>query len=109
MQLTDTQLVILSAASQRDDRLVEPPAKLKGATAQKVIGKLLEEGLLEETRARGSMPIWRRDDDGPKALRITKLGLKAIQLDDAAAADGDADVASVPTPAEDAASPHRKK
>jgi hypothetical protein len=34
--------------------------------------------LLEEVRAGGSLPVWRRDDDsGPMALRITKTGLAA--------------------------------
>jgi hypothetical protein len=32
-KLTDTQLIILSAASQRDDRGVELPANLKGGSS----------------------------------------------------------------------------
>ena len=84
MKLTDTQLVLLSAASQRDDRAVELPANLKGGAAHKVVAKLLTEGLVEEIRARGSLPVWRRDEnEGAFALRITKRGLKAIQVDDA--------------------------
>jgi hypothetical protein len=47
VKLTDTQLVILSAASQREDRGVELPPNLKGGAAQKVASKLLDEGLLE--------------------------------------------------------------
>ena len=77
--LTDTQLVILSAASQRDDRGVELPANVKGEAARKVLDKLIRAGLLEEFRAAGSLPVWRRDDDsGPMALRITETGLEAI-------------------------------
>ena len=84
MKLTDTQLVLLSAASQREDRAVELPANLKGGAAHKVVAKLLTEGLVEEIRARGSLPVWRRDEnEGAFALRITKRGLKAIQVDDA--------------------------
>ena len=84
MKLTDTQLVLLSAASQREDHAVELPANLKGGAANKVIGKLLTEDLLEEIQANGSLPIWRRDEtEGPFALRITKHGLKAIQVEDA--------------------------
>ena len=84
MKLTDTQLVLLSAASQREDRAVELPANLKGGAAHKVVAKLLTEGLVEEVRARGSFAVWRRDDaEGAFALRITKRGLKAIQVDDA--------------------------
>src|SRR5215207_10055693 len=78
-RLTDTQLVILSAASQRDDRGVELPANVKGETARKAVDKLIRAGLLEEVRAAGSLPVWRRDDDsGPMALRITKNGLETI-------------------------------
>ena len=43
MKLTDTQLVLLSAAAQRQDGAVELGPKLKGGASQKVIGKLLSE------------------------------------------------------------------
>jgi hypothetical protein len=87
-KLTDTQLILLSAASQRDDRGVELPADLKGGAARKVVDKLIRAGLLEEVRVRGSLPQWRRDDDnGPLGLRITKHGLEAVGVKDAAAAD----------------------
>ena len=83
MKLTDTQLVLLSAASQRDDRAIEFPANLKGGAARKVVAKLLAGGLVEEISARGSLPVWRRDDtEGALALRITKRGLNAIQVED---------------------------
>jgi hypothetical protein len=96
MKLTDTQLVLLSAASQREDRAIELPVSLKGGAAHKVVGKLLTDGLLEEIRASGDLPVWRRDDEhGSRALRITKRGLSAIQVEDdqgpterAAAGDG---------------------
>src|SRR5262245_14715797 len=86
-RLTDTQLVILSAASQRDDRGVELPASFKGEAALKLVEKLIRAGLLEEIGASGSLPVWRRDDDsGPMALRITKSGLEAIEVGDEATA-----------------------
>ncbi len=40
-KLTDTQLIILSTASQRDDRGVELPANLKGGAPRKAVDKLL--------------------------------------------------------------------
>jgi hypothetical protein len=80
-KLTDTQLVILSAASQREDRGIVLPANLKGGAAQKLVAKLIELGLVEEIRARGDLPVWRRDDEKPMALRITKRGLKAIAVE----------------------------
>src|SRR5258707_9993079 len=73
VKLTDTQLLLLSAASQRDDRALEPSPKLTGGAAGNVVAKLLTEGLVEEVRARGSIPVWRRDDDGPRALRMPAL------------------------------------
>jgi hypothetical protein len=81
MKLTDTQLVLLSAASQRADHAIELPANLKGGAAQKVLAKLMTEGLVEEIRARKDLPVWRRDDEGSFALRITNRGLQAIQVD----------------------------
>ena len=82
MKLTDTQLVLLSAASQREDGSVEIPPNLKGGPAHRVVGKLLSERLLEEIPARCGLPIWRRDaGNGPVALHITKRGLAAIQVD----------------------------
>jgi hypothetical protein len=78
-RLTDTQLVILSAASRREDRGVEPPANVQGKAAGKVVAKLIRAGLLEEVEASGSLPVWRRDDEsGAVALRITSAGLAAI-------------------------------
>ncbi len=55
MKLTDTQLVLLSAASQRDDRALERPSNLTGGAAGKVVAKLLTEGLIEEIQSRGSL------------------------------------------------------
>src|SRR5260221_6192417 len=86
-RLSDTQLIILSAASQREDRGVELPANLKGEAARKAVAKLIRAGLLKEVRAGGSLPVWRRDDDsGAIALRITKNGLEAIDVEDEATA-----------------------
>ncbi len=99
-KLIDTQLIILSAASQRDDRGVKLPANLKGEAARKVVVKLIGAGLLEEVRATGSLPVWRRDDErGPIALCITKNGLEAINVEGAAkAAPKESSVRHFPTP-----------
>jgi len=86
-RLTDTQLIILSAASQREDRGVEPPANVQGKAAGKVVAKLVRAGLLEEIKASGSLPVWRRDDEsGAVALRITSAGLAVIDAADKAIA-----------------------
>jgi hypothetical protein len=81
MKLTDTQLILLSAASQREDGAIELTPNLKGAASHKVVRKLLSEGLIEEIAAGGSLPVWRRDDRNEAlALRITNEGLAAIQV-----------------------------
>ena len=71
-KLTDTQLVLLSAAAQHPEGAIELASDLKGGAAKKTIGKLLRDGLIEEIPAIGALPVWRRDDDaGALALRIT--------------------------------------
>src|SRR5258705_11657180 len=46
VKLTDTQLLLLSAASQRHDRGLEPSPKLTGGPAGKDVAKALTEGLV---------------------------------------------------------------
>ncbi len=81
-KLTDTQLVLLSAAAQHPQGAVELRSDRKGSATKKVVGKLLRDGLIEEIPARGSLPAWRRDDDaGALALRITPHGFAAIGIE----------------------------
>src|SRR6266566_64923 len=87
MKLSDTQLLILSSASQRTDHAAVLPASLKGCAAKKVVDRLLKEKLVQELRAKDDMPVWRRGDDNrPYSLRITEAGLRAIEVDDVAEA-----------------------
>jgi hypothetical protein len=98
VKLTDTQLVLLSAASQRDDRALERPTNLTGGAAGKVIGRLLTEGLIEEVNSRGALPVWRRDQTGARSLRITRKGVEAIGIDEGCeAADDTAKKPAVPS------------
>ena len=82
-KLTDTQLVILSAASQREDRCLVAPKTLKGGATQKVAAKLLAAGLVREIKAKPGMAIWRRGEEASQAysLKLTAAGLKAIAVD----------------------------
>src|SRR5712691_11150364 len=113
MRLSDTQRLILSSASQRTDHAVVLPANLKGSAAKKVIDKLLNEKLLQELRAKDDMPVWRRGDDNrPYSLRITKAGLKAIEVEDVAEASdniaaADPDEVAVPNMSTQAKSSER--
>ena len=89
-KLSDTQLVILSAAAQRKDRNVLPlPGSLRGGAAAKVVGALLKRGLIAEmatdsqTKADAALNrIWRNDEDGRAILlHITDAGLAAIGVE----------------------------
>ena len=84
-RLSDTQLVILSSASRRDDSGVDLPANVTGEALRRAVDKLIRTGLLEEVSANGSLLAWRRDAEaGPMALRITQQGLEAIGVKDVA-------------------------
>jgi hypothetical protein len=64
-KLSDTQLIILSAACQRPGRQVLPlPDRLKGGAAQKVVTSLAAKGLIEEVEAKRGDPVWRQTGDG---------------------------------------------
>ena len=79
--LTSTQLVLLSAAAQREDGAIELAPNLKGGAADKVVSKLLRDGLIEEIPARGALPIWRRDEEKEAALRIIGIGERRALLE----------------------------
>jgi Protein of unknown function (DUF3489) len=81
-KLSDTQLMLLSAAAQRDDLCLTPRPNLKGGAAHKVAEKLLAAGFVAEVPAKVGAPIWRRDEENqPYALKATTAGLKAIGVD----------------------------
>jgi hypothetical protein len=82
IKFNDTQLVLLSAASQRDDHCLVPPTGPKRGQAQKAIVKLIEAGVMKEIRAKGGAPIWRRDEEKGHtyALKLTTAGVKMIAV-----------------------------
>jgi hypothetical protein len=84
IKLTDTQLIILSAAARREDRCLVAPPKLKGGAAQKFAAKLLAARLVREIKARPGMPAWRRDEAAGRfySLKLTAAGLNAIAAED---------------------------
>jgi len=83
VKLNDAQLVMMSAAAQREDRCLAAPDRLKGAAVSKVSAKLVKLGLAREIRAKPGTPIWRRDEAGLAfALKLTAAGLKAIAVDE---------------------------
>ncbi len=84
-KLSDSQLVILSAAARRQDDAVLPlPRSLKvnKAAATTVLKSLLKKGLLKERPAAADEPHWRETRDGGRtALVIADAGLQAIGVE----------------------------
>jgi hypothetical protein len=87
-KLTDSQLIVLSAATAREGGLAVVPAKMTKAAAAKVGSSLIARKLMREVKAKPGMPVWRHDDDGrPISLMLTKAGRKAIGAEEAAASE----------------------
>ena len=82
-KLTDTQLMVLSAASQRTTlNLLPMPNHLKGGAIPKVLHVLLTGGLVAEVEAVEGEPVWRRTDDGRETrLILTNAGLAALGIE----------------------------
>ena len=91
--LSDTQLVILSAAAQRDDGAVLPlpySIKLQGGALNKVMDSL---------RKRGLIITWTPTDDDRPAPVLTREGMVAIGVED------EEDASEGATPADTGATP----
>ena len=95
MQLTDTQIVVLTAAVARDDGSILPlPQNIRGGTVAKVCAALVAKGLAAEVEAKRGDPIWGEAGDGPAVTLIAtaaafeKLGVDhpqaATQVDNPA-------------------------
>ncbi len=84
-KLSDSQLVILSAAARHQDGTVLPlPRSLKvnKAAATTVLKSLLKKGLVAERPAATDEAHWRETRDGGRtALAIADAGLQAIGVD----------------------------
>jgi hypothetical protein len=86
-KLSDTQLVILSAAAGRPRGRVLPlTVALKGAAVGKVVDSLIAKGLIEETAATAKDARWRDAEEGAITLRITRAGIRIINAEDEGAA-----------------------
>jgi DNA-binding MarR family transcriptional regulator len=80
-KLTESQLVILSAAAQRDDGAILPlpkTVKLNKGAATLVLKSLLRQGLVAERPAGAEDETWRESDDKRLTLMIADAGLAAI-------------------------------
>jgi hypothetical protein len=98
-QLSDSQLVVLTAACQRPDRSVFPvTAKLKGIAAGNVLKSLLKKQLIKEIRAKREDTAWRDDEQhGRMTLVVTPAAFAALGIDAAdEATEPKPDVAAAP-------------
>ena len=102
-QLSDSQLVVLTAACQRPDRCVFPvTAKLKGNAAGNVLKSLLNKGLIKEVRAKRDDTVWRHDEErGRMTLVATKAAFAALGID-AQETPAEDETESAPNDTEDA-------
>jgi hypothetical protein len=81
-RLTDTQLIVLSRATQRDDGIATPPANMRGGGLAKVSQALVDRKLMSLIRTKPGMPIWRIDsEDRPFSLVITAAGRKITKVE----------------------------
>jgi hypothetical protein len=89
-KLTDTQLVILSAACQRADGSVLPlpkSLKLNKAVAGMVLQSLLKAKLAIQTPAEAGEAVWREDGETKFTLKITESALKRLNVPVSAATE----------------------
>jgi hypothetical protein len=104
-KLSDTQLVILSAACQRDDRMVLPlPKRMGGQTPNLAAGNsiksMLKNGLIEEVDAKLGDPVWRETGDGHGVtLSVTEAAFEALGIGTGAEAKADGNTTAKPAKA----------
>lgn len=88
-KLTDTQLIVLSAAAARGGIAVVP-ARMNKAAASKVGASLVKRKLMREVRSKPGLPVWREDQDGrPISMMITRAGREAIGVEEGGPAEAE--------------------
>ena len=104
-KLSDTQLIILSNACQREDRIFDDASfHLKGGALQKVVGALVAKRLLEVDNTQGTLSVLRATDAAFEAV-----GIEAPSNDGAVKANLPTDtVASQPATDRATAAPARR-
>ena len=82
MHLTDTHLVLFSAAAQREDKLLVRPGKLGAKAADKLAARFVAAGLVETIVVTLEQPYWQINQDSePVGLRATRSGLDALGIE----------------------------
>ena len=94
-KLNDTQLVILSSASQREDGLAVLPEGVRAASVKAAVIRLTKLGFLKQVRVKRDQPHWLTDEEGRRiGLKITTAGSAAIGVGD----DGKGEEQPAPEP-----------
>ena len=75
-KLNDTQLVILSSASQREDGLAVLPEGMRAASVKAAVIRLSKLGFLKQVRIKRDQPHWLTDEGG-HADRAAEFGRRA--------------------------------
>src|SRR4051812_32639948 len=82
-KLNDTQLVILSSASQREDGFAVLPEGVRAASVKAAVIRLTKLGFLKQVRVKRDQPHWSSDEEGRRiGLKITNAGSAAIGAGD---------------------------
>src|SRR5215211_1090661 len=94
-KLNDTQLVILSSASQREDGFAVLPDGVRAASVKAAVIRLSKLGFLKQVRVKRDQPHWLTDEEGKRiGLKITTAGSAAIGVGD----DGKGEEQPAPEP-----------
>ena len=80
-RMSEAQRSMLQAAIAREDRILQPPAKARGAAVEAFISGLIEAGWVKEVKAAKGVPVWRSDATSGEvyALKLTSNGVKAVR------------------------------
>src|SRR5215203_2167021 len=94
-KLNDTQLVILSSASQREDGFAVLPEDVRAASLKAAVIRLTKLGFLKQVRVKRDQPHWLTDEEDKRiGLKITNAGSAAIGVGD----DGKGEEQPAPEP-----------
>ena len=106
LALTDTQLVLLSQASQRADGKVVPPAHLKEGIFRRVMASLVGKGLVQSTATPAVSAAGQQGDNPAVTFPvISPAGLAALGIADEASGDVSGNRIAVQGDVTDGASP----
>src|SRR5215210_4111423 len=82
-KLNDTQLIILSSASQREDGFAVLPEGVRAASVKAAVIRLIKLEFLKQVRVKRDQPHWSTDEEGKRiGLKITNAGSAAIGVGD---------------------------